>query len=325
MHGRNWMIHGIHYELRGLLTGAAVLAAVALWLASVDLNLPAQDVLHSLRFHLGAATLMLPLALFLAGARWRAAIMTLLIVASLWHGLSIIQAQQSLRQDANDNGSSFSILSFNVLANGEQGQNVADYMIAVAPEIAVIMETPGIERALERLKRVYPYRIGCDHSETCDLAVFSKNPITTAKLYPFGPLQRERLIVATVNISGRDVTVLALHLSKPYFDGASEAELWQASSVLKTIEGPVLVAGDFNDAPWSTSIERFVRRNGLIPGPSYPATWPVRLGSFGIPIDIILTRGGMQIEDIAATPENFGSNHFGLLARVQFIETPSPT
>lgn len=323
MHGRNWMIDGVRYELRGLLTGAAALAAVALWLASVDLNLPAQDVLHSLRFHLGAAMLVVPLALFLAGARWRAAIMMLLIVASLGHGLTVIQAQQSLRQHASDHGSSFSILSFNVLANSEQGQNVADYMIAVAPEVAVIMETPGIERALERLKRVYPYRVGCDRSETCDLSVFSKNPITTAKLYPFGPLQRERLIVLTVGIGGREVTVLALHLSKPYFDGASEAELWQASNLLKTIEGPVLVAGDFNDAPWSASVERFVRRNGLIPGPSYPATWPVRLGDFGIPIDIVLTRGGIQIEDIVATTENFGSNHFGLLARVQFIEAPS--
>src|SRR5690606_31220781 len=121
VHGRNWMIDRVGHELRGLLTGAAALAAVAVWLAGVELNLPAQDVLHSLRFHLGAAMLVVPLALFLAGARWRAAIMMLLIVASLWHGLSVIQAQQSLRQHAGDNGSSFSILSFNVLANSEQG------------------------------------------------------------------------------------------------------------------------------------------------------------------------------------------------------------
>lgn len=303
-------------ELRGMFTATAVAASIVLTLASVDLGLPAQDILESLRFHLAAAALVVPLLLLLVGAHWRAIGFLLVIVATAAHGGWIVYGQLALRVNNFVPTKSFQVLSFNVLANSEQGQNVADYMIGSGASLVAIMESPGIERSLERLMETFPYRVGCDRSETCDLSLFSRTPLSNATMHLFGPSRRERLITATTTIGGESVTMAALHLSKPYNDGAAAAELWQASHVLEQIEGPLIVAGDFNGSPWSSDIARFVRRNGLIPAPSYPATWPVRLGPFGIPIDNMFTRGGLQIETIAATEENFGSNHRGLVVRI---------
>ena len=309
-------IPAVQHELRGLLTATSAAAFVVLLLASVDFDLPAQGVFQSLRFHLGVAALTLPLLLFAVGARWRAVGMVLIIVASLAHGGWIVHCQRAARAAATDPTTRFQVFSFNVLASSEQGENVAEYIEDSGFDIVVLMESPGIERAMERLENTLPYRVGCENTVTCDLTVLSRTPIVNARIHLLGPSQRERLVTATTTIGGQTISIAAVHLSKPYYDGSALAELWQVSHVLESIQGPLVVAGDFNAAPWSGDVARFTRRNALVPAPAYPATWPVRLGDFGIPIDSIYARGGLQIETIRASEENFGSNHRGLVAEV---------
>ena len=315
-------------ELRGAVTILAVLAMLGLAAASFDLPVPNPDVLQSLRFHLAAACLALPIVLFILGARWRGVLVLALILVSIGQGAYLIHQQQETRSQlaeaVDPNG--FTVMSFNVLATSERGQDIADYMIAETPDIAVIMETPGIERSLERLATTFPYRIGCTDTLTCDLSLFSRTPLVNGQMHLLGPMQRERLITARTTINGRSVTIVALHLSKPYFDGMSIDELWEISHVLREIDGPILLTGDFNSAPWSRSVRQFVNRNQLMPPPRYPSTWPVRLGEWGIPIDNMFTRGGLRIDEIDAMPSNFGSNHRGLLAHVGFataLATPA--
>jgi len=115
--------------------------------------------------------------------------------------------------------------------------------------------------------------------------------------------------------------VVAVHLSKPYFDENAWAELREVGWALSRIEGPVVVSGDFNATAWSEAISSFAEREGLVPPPRYPGTWPVLLGELGVPIDNIFTRGGLLIEDIAATPPH-GSNHRGLLAQIAVKPAP---
>lgn len=298
----------------------AALAMLVLAAASLDLPIPNADVLGALRFHFAAFCLVLPVALYWLGARWRAVLVLALILASVGQGAYLIYLQQSARDSlgAATAGNGFSVMSFNVLATSDRSQDITDYMIKQAPDIAVIMETPGIEHALDRLAATFPYRIGCENSLTCDLSLFSRTPLLDAQMHLLGPIKRERLISARTIIGGQSVTIVALHLSKPYFDGMSIDELWQISHLLRQIEGPVLLSGDFNSAAWSPSVRAFVDRNGLLPPPRYPSTWPVRLGEFGVPIDNMFTRDGLRIDEIGAMPSNFGSNHRGLLAHVGF-------
>ena len=85
------------------------------------------------------------------------------------------------------------------------------------------------------------------------------------------------------------------------------------------MEGDLIVSGDFNAAPWSDTLEHLAREAELIPGPGHPATWPVRAGPLGVPIDNMFTRGAALIRSIAPTPEAFGSNHLGLMATVDLF------
>lgn len=306
-------------ELRGMATGLSAVAVAVLAAISINLGVPGQEILQSLRFHVALAMLPLPLLLWIAGARLRAVAVLGLVVLSLGQGALIVLDQLHMRApyEAAQPVGSFSLLSYNVLSgNDDGGRRIADHIKADLPDVVVLLETPGIESRLPELDALYPTRLGCAVPRTCDLSLLTRLPVLDSKLYLFGPFRRERLITAQLDVGGQPVTMIALHLSKPYFDEFSWIELTEIRSLLRSITGPVVLAGDFNAAPWSESIARFAGQMGLAPGPTFPATWPVALGDFGIPIDNVFSRDGALVTSLAPVTDPMGSNHRGLRARI---------
>ena len=146
--------------------------------------------------------------------------------------------------------------------------------------------------------------------------LLARTPLGDVQLHSLGPYWRNRLITAATDIRGQRVNVVAVHMVKPYFDSASVAEAHVLNRILGRLDGPLLLAGDFNAAPWSDNIEWLIRTAGLLTAPTYPATWPVELGALGVPIDNIFTRAPLLIEELEAIEDPMGSNHRGLLARI---------
>lgn len=310
-------------EFRGLLTGLAIVALVMLFLISFDTPIPGISILQTLRFHIAIPMLVLPLLLLADGARLRALVMTIAIVLSIGEGAQDIYYQQKTRWDLDDrvDPNPIKILSYNILAVNEEPQAVVDYIISTLPDVAVLMETPGIETYLDRLAEVFPYRAGCAQTVNCDLSIISRTPLENVVVDNL-EFQRQRLITVETMINGRRLTVVGAHLTKPYFDSSAWAEMWKITHTLRRLSGPVVLAGDFNAAPWSGDVRWFVNRSGLIPPPFYPATWPVKAGAFGVPIDNMFTQGGALIQSIEAMPDAIGSNHRGLIAEVGLPERP---
>lgn len=81
-------------EFRGILTGLGLVVATVLLAISVDIGIPGQELLQSLRFHFVAVCLLLPLGLALFGARLRAMIMLALLLLSAGQGVIIAQQLQ---------------------------------------------------------------------------------------------------------------------------------------------------------------------------------------------------------------------------------------
>jgi len=304
-------------EIRGLLTGLAIVAMGGLFLISFKSPIPGIGILQSLRFHLALPVLLLPIVLFVQGAPLRALVMLAAISLSLGEGALDIYNQQKTRWEIDDrlDPNPVTILSYNVLAINPRPEDVVDYVIEALPDIAVIMETPGIEKSLDRLAEYFPYRAGCEDTVTCDLSILSRTPLLNVNVDVL-EFQRQRLITVETTIRGRPITVVGMHLTKPYFDTASRAEMWKLTYTLRALQGPVVLAGDFNAASWSEEVRWFVERSGLVPPPAYPATWPTRAGPLGVPIDNMFTQGGALIQTIRAMPDPIGSNHRGLIAEV---------
>jgi endonuclease/exonuclease/phosphatase (EEP) superfamily protein YafD len=281
--------------------------------------IPGQEIMHSLRFHIGAVLLALVPLLLVSKAWWRGVFLLVIVGSSLGQGALLVLRQQESRTtfDGQTPAATMRLLSFNVLSSNERGAEIADYMAQTGADVVFTMESNAVLPHLDRIATTFPYRAGCSpDGRDCDTMLFSRTPLTDVRTLQIGPFRRWRLILARTHIGGQEVTLVATHLSKPYFDEAAVVELWRIRRALRDMDGPTVIAGDFNAAAWSETIYRFVADSSLIPPPIYPATWPVRLGALGVPIDNMFTRGGARIDSIAATPDALGSNHRGLLATI---------
>lgn len=303
-------------EFRGGLL--VLLGALIVVLAVVVLgrHLPGLVLLQSLRFHMVAAGVVLALALILLGGRWRGAFALVPLLAAGLHGYWLVgELYASRRMPEEAPVAQFRFLSFNVLAGNRHAEELVAAVLADQPEIVLVMETPGIESHLAQMAKVYPYRLGCERTESCDISLFSQLPIEEGGIQNFQPFNRERLVTARVRVDGQPVTIVGAHLTKPY----DELVVWQEMVVLRRlldgIEGPVVLAGDFNSTIWTESLGTLMERARLTPGPSTPATWPVRLGAFGVPIDNMLTRDNARILTLESG-ESYGSNHRPLWASI---------
>ncbi|MGV8854125.1 MAG: endonuclease/exonuclease/phosphatase family protein [Devosia sp.] len=304
-------------EVRGMATAGVLVLAGLLALVSVPDSLPGVDLLQSLRFHLAALGIPLALLLLLTRAYWRCLLTVVLLLASVGQGiLPVLAGYQARDGVSGETLATIRVLSFNVMSDTEQGRAAADFIIGQAPDIAVIMETPGIEPYLNDIAKVLPYHLGCDNPRTCDLTIFSRTPLANQQMLLMQPYRHERLAIATTVIDGAPLTVVGLHLSKPYFDGASGLELKDARRALQALPGRLVLSGDLNAAAWSDQVARFVDALGLVPPPVHPATWPVKAGPLGVPIDNMFTRGALLIDDIMAPENSYGSNHRALLAQL---------
>ena len=96
-------------------------------------------------------------------------------------------------------------------------------------------------------------------------------------------------VAATVRTPLGPVNVVGVHLTRPWPFQHSWGQISQTMAlgeVVENLDGPIVVAGDFNSVS-SARIGKQVRRDlGLRPAPGFPGTWPSDLPSaLGITID----------------------------------------
>ena len=306
-------------ELRGGMLALAGIMVIVYGLIAVSPGLPGELLLQTLRFHLLAVGLCIALIVVLLGARWRGALFFLVVVGSAAQGIATVGEFYARRTDLEDPpAAQFRFLNFNVLAFNEQASELIDAVLADPPDVMLVMETPGVREYFDQIETVLPYRIGC-MDDRCDISLHSRFPIMDGQALALPPFFRERVVIGRIVVDGQDVTIAGLHLSKPYFDDASWGELYFIRERLLEIEGPMVVAGDFNAAPWSEPVSRFGQVLELVPGPWPEATWPVELGPLGVPIDNVFTRGNARLLTLDAG-DSIGSNHRPLRANVAIYD-----
>lgn len=216
------------------------------------------------------------------------------------------------------------VLWFNVLADTTTPPAVLAQAVAESgADVAMLTEAAPLRGEFAGLARIYPYRLGCQERD-CETVILSRLPFETEVIRDLGQPKPERLLSVQIDSpTGRPVTLLATHLAKPWFYGWIERDRWFLRDQLARSRGALIVAGDFNAAPWSQRMAGYFETDGLVPPRRPVATWPVWLGRFGVPIDHILLRGGAQMVSLAPWGDDLGSNHRGLIAGIALPPAPS--
>lgn len=270
---------------------------------------------YSFQLHIGIAGALAAIVLFLV-LRSRYMLVLFAWAIALSVHATVLRYEFVSPAGVSVAGQPFKLISFNVLGdNYVNGKSIAEFLASSEADVVYVMEGAPLAPYLAKIAETYPHRLGCMvATETCDLLVFSKYPLEDARFVTLSDLRRDRMVVAKVKVSDTAVNLVAMHVTKPYFDDYHEEELAAASRIMRALQGPLIVGGDFNSSSIAPDMRRFQQRNELHISNFEPATWPIEAGHFGIPIDHIFSRMPATMTSLKRLPDAMGSNHYGLEA-----------
>jgi endonuclease/exonuclease/phosphatase (EEP) superfamily protein YafD len=213
----------------------------------------------------------------------------------------------------------FRVLHANVLKDNTDYQAVLGFVDRSDADVVVLQEvTDTWGEQIKSLAVKYPYFVIEPRAQGAGMAVFSR--------YPFNDIQPLKLddsthlaILAKVSLSGRSLSVLAMHPTTPItgtkFKNRNR-QFREASALLKSLEGPKVLIGDLNTTMWSPYFAGLLHDSGLRDarmGLGLKTSWPMPLPAFlRLPIDHCLVSRDIQVERFEIGSRT-GSDHLPII------------
>lgn len=299
---------------RSSLTGwASFLIAAGILLAGFGGPLvPWLDTAAHLRLHIAALLLIFSIIWLAMRARRRA--LLALGLASLGLATSVPWMDTGVAP-AGDGPRDLRLLAYNMQAT-QTGLNAKlATILGSGADIVILPESTSTREFRARIAKTYPHALRCKTFGVCPVAMFSKYPLTDQRRIDAG-LFPPIAVIARIEVDGQSVSVAGIHLSRPFAAASQRAEFAAIAEALATIEGPLVVAGDFNATPWSAALTGFATETGLFRAGDPTPTWPTWLGPFGLIIDHAFARGGATIAGFSVVGGVTASDHRPLLIDV---------
>lgn len=276
---------------------------------------PFADSVGHFRLHLAALLMVSSLAI-LYFRHWKRG--SLLLSLSLIALLTIdFTSDQISSSDKTNDHVEISLLQLNLKYSNQSFQKISDLIKEHGTDILVFQEVSNRNRqVIDSFSNQYPHKVHCPFAATGAVAVLSRFPLAGAEAT--GCINRMGLGWLRIKAGNKEVTVASLHLHWPYPFG-QDAQIKALYTTLKDLPRPVIIAGDFNAAPWSHAVSqiseatktrvagglRFTLQKSMFKG-----LIPVQL-----PIDHLLTPKNVAIREIK-TGANVGSDHLPVISRL---------
>lgn len=309
----------------GLVLGALGVASLAI-LALFGFAVPELDLLNHAQLLLlpaGVIGLLIIVLLLRGSARSVAVIVALVgIAASASVLLPDMVGAMRQRPEAPASGS-IRMMTHNLFGMNYEMEKVTAAIFAEDPDIIVLQEYFG-EQATDlhpALLAKYPFFVRCRGGKRANLGLYSRLPFEqmddgACPNDAYGTTRTAHIIAKFRAADGKPFTVITTHMDWPIPVARQQEQLSALSAVVDKIEGPLILAGDFNSTPWSYALREFVRRNGLVRETLNLLTFPVSwfyLGAWRdtlpfLPLDQVMTRGGIVVHSIG-TGQPTASDH----------------
>ena len=259
---------------------------------------PAGDSLAAFRPHVAVALLILAVPLLLLGPRG----LGLLAAAAALAALAGLAVPRLLPRPAGP----FLVYQKNLEFDTEELAQLIWDIEATAPDVVLLQEVTGAnEEVLRLLSRSHPAQHRCPSHWLGDTAILSRHPAVPGTA-------RCAAGAAILRVSAPDgpLWLASVHLRWPWPYGQM-AQAATLAEALAELDGPAVIAGDMNAAPWSRAVRRIARAAGARPVRPAPPT--LRIGGvLPVAIDHVLATGPGRSKRRPLA----GSDHHGVLARV---------
>lgn len=222
------------------------------------------------------------------------------------------------------------ILVINVLIKNRQDARLRQLVHATRPDVLLALEPDDWwARALRPLQADYPYRIELPRADAYGLILYSRLPLLHPHTQDLEQPGVPSVITGMRLADGRTFTFFGIHPTPPIPDnypdgvGLRNVVLQKVARLLRQTPGPTVVAGDFNDVPWSSTTHQLVAgaqvhdvRVGRGFYPTFSAHLPPLLRW---PLDQFFVTPQFRVVSLTRPPA-VGSDHFPMLVELALAE-----
>jgi endonuclease/exonuclease/phosphatase (EEP) superfamily protein YafD len=293
-----------------ILVSLAPLAARAWWVLELTTHFRLQYVA------VGAVLLVLAAALRRPGWCTALAIAIAVSAAPLLDYIPPFRSAAAADSGARD----LKIMTVNLSMSDFRPRAFLDIVAAESPDVLVLQEFSSVfDERLRELDSVYEHRIELPRRGPFGIALYSHYELTEHAELDLGgsPAVRTR-----VHAPAAEFTLIGVHLrapSRPRLAAQRNRQLDLLAELRATIDGPLVIAGDFNITPFSPYFSELLTATGLRDPRAesgFSASWPTFLPLLGIPIDHCFVTDDFTVVDLRRLPA-FGSDHYPVLAQLR--------
>lgn len=287
-------------QLIGVALGLAVLALAAGYLGWLH---PLGDSLSVGRGVASAAVLVLAVFASFAGLRMAAFVSMLLalltggqvLLAYSWPGLP----------------GTYTVYQKNVLFRNAELPALAADIRATNPAIITLQEVLPKNRAwMETLQDAWPHQLLCPGGTVGGTAILTRLPPVEGTAFCGPGLAVMQVVGGTADVP-EPFWIVSVHLHWPWpYRQAEHVRL--LLPILDKLQGPAIMAGDFNMVRWANSVRDMSDILGVRPAGPTMGSYVGLSSVLPLPIDHVFASQGGRVTLRPAA----GSDHLGLLAQV---------
>ena len=199
----------------------------------------------------------------------------------------------------------------NLLLRRKNRVHLTADILEANPDVITLQEIKTENSVMQKTKFItklsvnYPHQLTCPFPRIGGVAVLSRRPILESNC--FG---RDGLAAIKVQTQKGPLWVISIHSYWPYpYNQAAQVK--RAADNIKTLEGPKIIAGDFNMVPWSRSVKSIERASDTHIARPIIHSFDLPFIGLPIPIDHVLLPKGATAK--TERRGKLGSDHFGVL------------
>jgi endonuclease/exonuclease/phosphatase (EEP) superfamily protein YafD len=203
-----------------------------------------------------------------------------------------------------ESGGDIRIYSKNLGYRNTEMQGIVADIEAADGDVVMLQEvTLQNDYILRSLQMSFPYQHLCRFSGRIGIALVSRHPFVDDPVCS----DWRAVLAAPILLDGQHLWVVSAHIPWPWPHDSVENEM-ASTKVLSVLEGPIVIAGDFNMVPWAGRVGRIASMTDTqLAGPVRPTLY---FRNFPLPIDLVMAPGGGSME----TRPLLGSDHLGIVA-----------
>jgi len=196
------------------------------------------------------------------------------------------------------------LMTHNAFGVDERPEDVSAAIREEDADILVFQEYFGATALHPLLREHYPYYVICRGGKRANLGLYSRIPFEQVEdgacpENAYTTTRTAHILVRFTQPDGTSFSVMTTHMDWPLPVARQNQQLEALREVVDSVDGPLVLAGDFNSTPWSYALRNFVEDAGLDRVTANIWTYPKRWYQFGrwwpalpvLPLDHVMVRG----------------------------------